>query len=223
MTNREEWLIRAKDRIIELIFTPNDLRMPPKICVACGICPGSAVGFCTRPEFSDESAIHIWISPELGNGEIMQILGVLCHELCHAQVFGDGYESCSHGHPFSSVIRTIGLEGKPRSATAHEGTELWATLQGIASELGNYPHAPLRKKEKKTRQSEMITYISETDEEYAVKLKFSQVYEKGAPRDFNDQPMKPKDQDKFAELEANYLSQPDEEQEAADAEEKAAE
>jgi hypothetical protein len=223
MTNREEWLIKAKNKIIDSIFIPNDLRMPPKVCVACGICPGSSIGFCTRPEFSDESAIHIWISPELGNNEVMKILGVLCHELCHAQVFGDGYESCSHGHPFSKIIRTVGLEGKPRSATAIEGSELWTTLQGIAADLGPYPHAPLRKKEKKTRQSEMLTLVSSTDEEFTVKVKFSQIYEKGMPKDYNGEPLVAKDKDKYSELEEAYLAQPDEEQEAADAEEKAAE
>ena len=98
------------------------------------------------------------------------------------------------------------------------GTELWSTLEGIAVELGPYPHKPLRKKEVKKRKSENLTWVSETDEKYEVKCKFSLAYEQGNPRDYSGEPMKPKDQAKWAELEEAYLSQPDEEQEAAEAE-----
>lgn len=220
---REEWLTKATNLIIKQVFEPNELRTPVILRVACGPLPSKWLGACANPEYADDNACHIWISPELGTGQEMDILGTLVHELCHSHCFAEGFLDHKHGHPFSSVIRTVGLEGKPASATAHEGTELWATLQGIATGLGPYPHMPLRKKPKKTRVSEMLTLVSSTDEEFTVKVKFSQIYEKGFPRDFNDQPMVVKDADKFAELEANYLSQPDEQQEAADAEEKAAE
>lgn len=221
-TAREEWLNKAMNLIIKQVFEPNALRTPVILRVACGLLPSKWWGACANPEMAEDGACHIWISPELGTGQEMDILATLTHELVHSHCFAEGFLDHKHGHPFNSIIRTVGLAGKPSSTTVDEGTELWSTLEGIAVGLGPYPHMPLRKKPKKTRQSEMITYVSETDEEYTVKLKFSQVYEKGAPRDFNDQPMKPKDQDKWNELEAWYLSDKSEE-EAEKAEEKAAE
>ena len=221
-TDREEWLTKATDLIIEQVFAPHELRQPPILRVACGILPGRWAGACSNPEYADDSAVHIWISPKLGTGDEMEILGTLVHELVHSHCFAEGYTEHKHGAPFSSVIRTVGLEGKPAQATAHEGTELYATLQGIAASLGEYPHRPLRGKPKKTRQSEILAYVSSTDPDFEVKVKFSLAYEKGAPKDFNGEPMKPKDEEKWAELEEAYLNK-DEEQEAAGAEDKAAE
>jgi hypothetical protein len=231
VTTREEWLTKAKDLIIEQIFKPHELRFPPLVKVGCAPLPckmtddGVAVGtygICIYPEQAEDGCVHIFINTVLGNGHIMEILGTLVHELVHAHVMGEGHE-CKHGFPFSKIIRTVGLEGKPKSTTVGEDTELHATLSGIAMQLGDYPHAPIRPKMTKKRQSEMLTLVSGTDPEFTVKVKFSQVYEKGMPKDFNGEPMVAKDPAKFAELEEAYLSQPDEEQEAADVEEKAAE
>jgi len=190
------------------------LRLAPIVRVSVGLCPGKAIGVCCSPETADDGAINIFITPEHGNNEAMEILGTLTHELVHAYLFSEGYMDVTHGHPFPATAKKVGLEGKPRSCGAKEVTELYATMNGIMQSLGEYPHAPLRKKEKKTRQSENITYVSETDPEFEVKVKFTQVYEKGAPRDFNDHPMKPKDQDKWAELETWYLSDKSEEEAA---------
>lgn len=219
---REEWLTKATNLIIKQVFEPHELRMPPILRVACGLLPSKWLGACANPEYADDGACHIWVSPEAGSGQEMEILGTLTHELVHAHCFAEGFMDHKHGHPFSSVIRTVGLEGKPSQATAHEGTELWATLEGIAASLGTYPHKPLRKKPKKTRQSEVLTFVSETDPDFEVKCKFSLVYEHGNPRDYNSQPMVPKDKDKWHELEELYLSQKDPEVESEE-QEKAAE
>lgn len=217
---REEWLNKAMHLIIKQVFEPNELRMPVILKIACGLCPGKAIGICSRPQYSDEAAVHIWITPELGTDDSMTILGTITHELCHASCHADGFDDVGHSHPFPSFCKKVGLSGKPKHATAEEGTELWSTLEGINMTLGVYPHKPLRKKEVKKRQSENLTWVSETDETYEVKCKFSLAYEHGNPRDYNGQPMAPKDKDKWHELEEWYLSQPDEDQEAADAEEK---
>lgn len=209
---REEWLTSAKDLIIEKIFKPNELEFPPLVKISCGLCPGKSIGICVYPEQADDNCIHIFISPELGKDDVTTILATICHELVHAHCMGQGYE-CKHGAPFSKLIRVIGLDGPPKATFASEGSELHATLSSLAVELGPYPHAPLRKKEPKKRQSEMITYVSPTDPEYTVKLKFSQAYEKKPPRDYNDQPMVPADNDKFLELEQAYLGGVDPEQE----------
>jgi len=229
VTTREEWLTKAKDLIIEQVFTPHELRFPPLVKIGCAPLPCKTVGegfdmaitgtfgICIYPEQAEDGCVHIFINTVLGNGHIMEILGTIVHELVHAHVMGEGYE-CKHGFPFSKIIRTVGLDGKPKSTFVAEDSELHATLCGIAMTLGDYPHAPIRPKAKKVRQSEMLTLVCSTDPDFQVKVKFSQIYEKGMPKDFNGEPMIAKDPAKFAELEEVYLSQPDEEQEAADAE-----
>ncbi len=216
MTLREEWLTRAMTRIIEDVFTPHELRMPVILKVSCsplpckptqpGEAPLGTYGVCYYPDASDEGAVHIFINAILGKDDVMLILSTLTHELVHASCHSEGF-SCKHGHPFNKIIRTVGLEGKPARAQADPGTELWATLEGIAMELGPYPHAPLRPKAKKQRLSENLTWVSPTDDTYTVKCKYSLSQEKGVPRDYNGEPMVPKDMDKFNELEDRTIEE----------------
>jgi hypothetical protein len=211
MTLREEWLTQAMTRIIEDVFTPHELRMPVILKVSCaplpckvtepGETPQGTYGCCSYPEFSDDGAVHIFINTVLGNDDVMLILSTLTHELVHANCHAEGYHDAKHGHPFNKTIRTVGLEGKPARAHAQEGTELWATLSGIAQELGTYPHAPLRPKAAKKRVSRTLTWVSETDEDYTVKANYDLTEAKGAPRDFNGQPMVVKDKEKLSILE----------------------
>lgn len=215
MTLREEWLTKAKDLIVEQVFTPHELRFPPLVKVSVAILTGKYLGVCCNPEFSDEGAINIFISAGLGNDDVMDILGTLTHELVHANLFGEGYPDHAHGAQFVEVSSTVGLEGRPKSRTAVEGTELYATLQGIATTLGVYPHMPIHKKPSKTRQSENLSWISSTDPEYEVKCKFSISQEKGVPRDYNGEPMVPKDAEKFAALEDRTVEEIEEAEAAA--------
>ncbi len=201
MTLREEWLTKAKDLIIEQVFTPHELRFPPLVKISVAILTGTKLGVCCNPEFSDEGAINIFITAEKGADDVMEILGTLTHELVHANLFGEGYPDHAHGPQFTEVTKQVGLEGKPKSCTAVEGTELYTTLQGIAATLGVYPHMPIRKKESKKRLSEILAWVSSTDPEYVVKAKYSMTAEKGVPRDHNGEPMVPKDPEKFAEME----------------------
>ncbi len=207
MTTREQWLTQAKDLIIEQVFTPHELRFSPIVRVSVGICPGKAVGICCDPNNADDAGINIFITPEHGNDQAMEVLSTLTHELVHALNFSDGHEKSGHGHQFTKVMKLVGLEGKPKSCGAHEGTELYATLTGILMTLGEYPHAPLRKKETKKRLSENLSWVSSTDPEYVVKCKYSISQEKGVPRDYNGEPMVPKDPEKFAELEDRTIEE----------------
>lgn len=210
---REEWLEKAKDIIIEKIFKPNELEIPPLTKVACGPCPAKALGMCVYPNQAEDGATHIFISPSLGSEQSIEILSTLVHELVHSHVIGQGYE-VKHGFPFSKIIRTVGLEGKPAATFAAEGTELFTTLQGISATLGEYPHRPLIGKVPKKRVSEILTWVSTTDPEYTVKAKYSMTEEKGTPRDHNGEPMEVKDKEKLAELQ-DRSAEDTEEQEAA--------
>lgn len=222
MKTRDQWLNDAMEAVIKKVFTPVNLRLPPITKIACGLCPGKALAVCTNPLFADDSAVHIWVTPGWGSENVMEILGAITHELCHAVAHAEGYNDCGHSHPFSKYIRDVGLEGKPKHATAVEGTELWATLEGIAAELGPYDHAPLRKKESKKRNSDVVTWVSSTDPEFEVKAKYSLTVEKGTPRDPSGVPMEPKDKAKYEEIAARHEAGLTEEEEAEKAESEAA-
>lgn len=208
---REEWLTAAMDLIIEKIFVPNDLRLPQAVKISAaplrckpsipGEKPQGVYGECWKLDRSDDGSNQIFINTVLGNDDVVEILSTIVHELCHSVCYADGHEDAKHGFPFRDHIRTVGLAGKPKSTYAEPGSELFATLQAFAVELGDYPHSPLRPAFKKTRQSEILTYVSESDPDYQVKLKITQVLEKGVPKDPGGQPMIPKDQEKFLELE----------------------
>lgn len=192
MSLREEWLSKAVELINEQVFVPNDLRLPPVTKISCGDCRGKAVGTCFSPEASDDGTCNIFITPKLGNNDVMEILGTIAHEMVHAHCFAEGYLEHGHGHPFSKIIRVVGLEGSPRTAGAREGTELYATLEGIAATLGDYPHAPIRNnKEPKTRKKGAIKFVSSTNIDYVVKVKKELVEEFGPPKDYNGEPMVP--------------------------------
>lgn len=217
---REAWLTKAMNRIIEDVFAPHQLRFPPIVKV----CPAplrwnteketGVLGMCVYPDQAQDGCVHMFINTVLGSDDVMRILGTLVHELVHAHCMGEGHE-CKHGFPFSKIIRDVGLCGKPTHTTVDEGTELFATLTGIALELGEYPHKPLLPKVAKKRVSEILTWVSPTDPEFEVKCKFSLTQEKGVPKDYNGEPMVAKDPEKFAEMEDRTVEEI-EEQEAAE-------
>jgi hypothetical protein len=233
-TTREEWLTAAMNRIIELCFKPHELRFPPLVKIGCaplpckidpdqpreGQKPLGTYGVFVLPDQALDGTAHIFINTSLGKSDVIEILATIVHELVHVHVWGEGYESVKHGHPFNKIIRDVGLSGKPKSTFAEPGTELYATLQGLVMELGEYPHAPIYPKMKKKRVSEVLTWISPTDEEYSVKCKYSLTEEKGVPRDYNGEPMIAKDPDKHAELQ-DRTEEEIEEQESEKAEEAA--
>src|SRR5690349_2032722 len=122
--NREEWLTAAMNLIIEKIFTPNDLRMPPivKICAAPLRCkptlpgekPQGVYGECWHMDRSDDQSSQIFINTILGNEFVIEILATIVHELVHTHCDAEGHQ-CKHSHPFNKIIRTVGLAGKPKS------------------------------------------------------------------------------------------------------------
>lgn len=214
---REEWLTKAMHLVIEKVFAPHNLRFPPIVKV----CPAplrwnvekqaGVLGMCVYPDQAQDGCVHMFINTILGSDDSIRILATLVHELVHAHCMGEGHE-CKHGFPFSKIIRDVGLAGKPTHTFAEEGSELYATLSAIAVELGEYPHKPLLPKATKKRTSEVLSWVSETDPEYEVKCKFSLSQEKGAPRDYNGQPMQPKDMQKFQELEDRTVDEIEEEE-----------
>jgi hypothetical protein len=142
LATREEWLIRALDRVRPL-FLEKDIVLPPQVRLACGwpYCAGRGqgsshtIGQCWARRASKDGTSEVFISPALDDG--VAVTEVLCHELIHC------VDDCRHGHrgPFGKMALAIGLEGPMRST--HAGPELRERLNALCVELGPYPHARL--------------------------------------------------------------------------------
>jgi hypothetical protein len=185
--NREAWLTAAVEKCRQLLFEPNEMHLPPVIRISTGLCSGKGIGMCMAPECSTDGSEHIFISPELD--DTLVIVATVAHELVHVSVGTD----CKHKGPFVKAIRELGMAGKPTATYAEPGTEFHATCTGIAASLGEYPHAKLVKKVKKTTKHNWISFISPSNEEYIVRANRNTVKELGPPRDYNGEPMVPKD------------------------------
>ncbi len=155
---RERWLQLARDRVLRQVFTPLDLEPPDgfEIPVTCGWPSRGALakvrrvlGQCTAPVLSDAGdRYEINVSPWLA--EPADVLAVLVHELVHV-IAG---VSAGHKGRFVTVIRLVGLEGKP---TATEpGEALRAVLAKVAAKLGAYPHARLNGQSKRKQGTRML-------------------------------------------------------------------
>lgn len=186
---REEWLNAAIHRIQGKLFEPLELRLPEKLRASCGFCTGKAIGICVKPECADDGATHIFIDPS--KNEPLEIISILVHEMVHAHCFCEGLD-CGHKGKFKKIIRELGLAGKPTATFLEPGSELEASCKGIAADLGEYPHAPVRKIKKETKPHAWISFVSTSDEEFIVRANKHTVKEKGPPRDHNGEPMVPK-------------------------------
>lgn len=99
---------------------------------------------------------HMFISPLLDDP--IKVLGVLAHELIHAD---DNGESQHSGH-FRRVATALGLEGKMTATVV--GENLMPTLKDILVELGDYPHIRLDLGDVKKQTTRMLKVECQDDE-----------------------------------------------------------
>lgn len=171
---REGWLAAGAEMLAERVFAGD---APPVRC-SCGFARGSkkAVGQCFGPENSADGSFNLFVCPTVD--EPVRVLDILAHEMVHAVV---GTEA-KHRGPFRELALKIGLEGKMTATRA--GPELRATLEGIAEDLGSYPHAAVVPTEKeKVARKKWPKYRSARDPEYRLDIAPAHVERCGAPRD----------------------------------------
>lgn len=203
---REEWLTAAIVELDRILFKPNELELPKEVRIACGPCPGKALGVCYDPECSDKGYSEIFIAP--GCSDPIEILATTAHELCHAVV---GHDE-KHGPKFKAAVYAIGLEGKATATYALPGGELHGKLQEIAVTLGEYPHAPIRKKEKPKKPHAWITFcMVGNEDEFMVRANKNVVKEFGPPKDYNGIDMVPKDPSQMEDEDGDEEEKEDEE------------
>jgi hypothetical protein len=184
---REEWLNAGLEELNRILFLPREMKLPEVVKVSCGLCPGKAIGICVDPERSDKGYTEIFIAPIACDP--IEVLATLAHEAVHAILGQDE----KHGPRFKAAVRDIGLDGKATATYATPGGELHGILQEISVGLGDYPHSPLRKKDKPKKAHNWISFISVSNEEFIVRANKVTVKELGPPRDYNGEPMVAKD------------------------------
>lgn len=182
---REEWLREAAILIEKDILSKQLVSLPEQWTVSVGFPFGSAkaIGQAWDKESSEDKQTHqMFISPVLGNHDIVQMLQVLLHEMIHLAVGVDQ----KHGGMFKTVARNIGLEGRLTATYVSDNNPLYAQLQSIASAVGwQYPHKTIVKnvKAKKERKSNIVKLVSPQDSSYTVKMNKNLMESFGVPKD----------------------------------------
>lgn len=136
---REAWLTGACEALAPLFKQLAGVDLPA-MRVSVGFAGGrgkkaSTLGQCWSTKSATDGVAQVFISPIMASRT--QVLATLVHEGVHA------VDDCKSGHKgaFVRMAKAMGLEGKWTATYA--GNELESTLQSIADELGEYPHAAL--------------------------------------------------------------------------------
>lgn len=174
--NREEWLLKATERLGKKIESKGgklpEVRVSVGFPKASGRNSNSVIGQCFNGIATADGRPQIFIHPVLD--ESKRVLDVLLHELIHASLpLGAG-----HGAMFKRLAVACGLGGKMTATVATP--ELNAELAELVAEIGEYPHAKLDASGAKKQTTRMIKteceecgYIAYTSRKW--------LEEKGAP------------------------------------------
>lgn len=146
---REEYLLKATESLRAGLFKQHGALIPD-VRVSVGF-PGGGTARTRIGEYWHASACmdavpQIFISPVLDNP--IRALDVLVHELVHACTPGEG-----HKGGFAKLARAIGLTGKLTATVA--GPELTKTLENLAAELGEFPHAGINLADRKKQTTRL--------------------------------------------------------------------
>jgi hypothetical protein len=140
-TNREAWLLAAIGKMRPWIAAAG-ATVPDKVNASCGFPSKGAlsnkqrrIGECWHATSAADGACNLFISPLLSG--VVDVGAVLLHEAIHAAV---GHKA-GHRGPFKRVAVAVGLEGKMTATVP--GEALKGRLNGLAAEIGEYPHGAL--------------------------------------------------------------------------------
>jgi len=137
-TEREAYLKAAAVLLYKTLFADNDIPTPEKYRVSCGWPAGKrkAIGQCFPTTMSSDGHSEMFVSPS--RDEIIDVLGILIHEMIHAS------DDCANGHkgPFRKWAISVGLEGKMTATVVSESLRGYLEKK-VIKKLGPYPHAKL--------------------------------------------------------------------------------
>jgi hypothetical protein len=189
--NRETWLETITNEYVIPHFTQSGFpylelsTTPIKFSVSFieGVRSGKGlktIGAHYSHHFSQGGEQHILIHPSLEDS--IKVVGVLIHELIHAQLPTDA----GHGKQFREVALKVGLTGK---MTATEETDdLKQTIATWVKKVGDYPHTTFDvSKARKKQTTRMIKVACESNDtecgegKYKVRMSRTLIEEFGEP------------------------------------------
>ncbi len=144
-TNREAWLQAATAQLCEMMQEAYGATLSASgVRVSVGFPANGAlrnrnrtIGQCWSGQCATDGLPQVFLHPQLISG--VEVLGVLLHELIHADVG----TACGHKGPFKQAMIAVGLGGKPTATVVDAGSALETQLLVILAEIGEYPHAAL--------------------------------------------------------------------------------
>lgn len=181
--NRENWLKRAVEELTTEYFGVRQLQFEHEIRISTGWCRGSnkAIGQCWSHRCSEGGYVEIFVAPVLVDP--VEVLGVVLHEMIHAQLGTDK----KHGKEFKVLADEFGLAGRVTATFVAKDSALFAELEAMAKELGEYPHKALLPKteEKKGGESKggWLRFKSKTADDYRCMVSPVSLREHGIPKD----------------------------------------
>lgn len=204
---REEWLEGARRLLGDHITDCTGMEVPPLMVSpgwpSKGGPEGRVLGECWHAVMTETGIAHIFLSPLFDDAEAIRLLDVLLHEMLHAVCNTHYDKQCEHGKEFTKAARDCGLEGKPTSTYASEGSQLWNKLATFHTKLGVYPGAAIQMEagamraakrgmkpgakidqpKKKRASGHWVKFESKTLEGYIVRVSPVALREHGAPLD----------------------------------------
>lgn len=183
---REQWLELAVLKLRPL-FAEHDIELP-RVRVSVGWPSRGGVGSkrkvigqCWKTTVAGDGVSQLFISPvlPLPGTEMVEVLGVLVHELIHA------VDDCDSGHKgaFGKMARAMGLEGKLTATTV--GADLAVRLGQIIDEIGTYPHSalnPFEMEKQRPKQSTRMLKLTCPNDGYIVRTTRRWLDDLGAPK-----------------------------------------
>lgn len=137
---REQWLLAftraAHDEFTKAGAPLKDIAIRVSVGFPSKGARSNVIGECWHAAASEDKAREVFIRPSL-QSDVVEIAGVLTHELIHAALpDGEG-----HGKLFGKAARGLGLEGKLTSTSVGAAWHAWA--DPIIADLGPFPGAKL--------------------------------------------------------------------------------
>lgn len=137
MTTREQWLMEAAE-YFRPQFDKQEFPLPEMIRISTGFAKrqsANAIGVCYNSKAAEDGIHQIFIAPTIK--EPVKVLATTLHELIHAADDGKS----GHKGDFKRVAQAMGLQGKMTATIP--GDDLTMELEGLAVQLGEYPHGLL--------------------------------------------------------------------------------
>lgn len=172
--------IEATLKAFGTFFDAHGYTVPDNVRISVGFPRGShggkkAIGQCWSNEASKDGHYEIFISPELGEHDTVNVLTTIAHEAIHATCG----TQCGHKGAFKKMALAVGFVTPMTTTPA--GPEMLDTCRGIIRALGEYPAGAIASDAKRKKQTTRMLKCECGDCGYIARVTRSWVEKVGTP------------------------------------------